>query len=216
MKKRLLTVGCSFTYGEELTNPESQSWSALLAEEFKYELTNLGKCGGSNDYIFRTAVEYTVDERYDLIIVQWTEPSRVEVWNECKNAPVNVSANPNGEFIVDHLLPWVKAYYKYSYNEQFAFRNWAVKILTLQHYFNSINQPYCMVGVSGLNPKGHWRNFREQLRHLWNQVNAEHYIGWPHIGLKDWYISEPVGSGQHPLESGHRKIADEIAKHIRH
>jgi hypothetical protein len=216
MKKRLLTVGCSFTYGEELSDPSTHSWPALLANEFDYELTNLGKCGGSNDYIFRSTVEYTVDDRYDLVTVQWTEPSRAEVWNERNRVPVNISANPSGGVVIDQGLAWVQDYYKYSYNEQFAFRNWTVKILTLQHYLNSIHQPYIMVSASGLTPNGNWRKFWSQLQHLWSRVDAEHYVGWPHVGLKDWYISEPVGPGQHPLESGHRKIADEIAKHIRH
>lgn len=216
MKKRLLTIGCSFTYGEELEDPHTQSWPALIAEEFDYELINLGLCGGSNDYIFRQAIEYTVDDRYDLVIVQWTEPSRFEVWNEWSSSPVNVSVNPSGEEVIDHMLPWVKGYYKYSYNELFAFRNWAVKIQALQNYFKSIYQPYRMIGASGLDPKGHWRDFRAQLSHLWYRVNAEHYIGWPHQGLKDWYQDTPLGPGQHPLEIGHRKIADEIAKHIRH
>ena len=215
MKKRLLTIGCSFTYGEELLDPATQAWPALLAEEFDHELINLGICGGSNDYIFRQAVEYTVDDRYDLIVVQWTEPSRAEVWNEWDHAPVNISANPSGGVVIDHKLPWVKDYYKYSYDELFAFRNWAVKIVTLQQYFKSKYQPYIMIGASGLNPQGHWREFKSQLKHLWHQIDKDFYIGWPHQGLKDWYQDTPLGPGQHPLESGHRKIADEIAKYIR-
>jgi hypothetical protein len=215
MKKRLLAVGCSFTYGEELPDPRTQAWPALIAEEFDYDLVNLGACGASNDYIFRQAIEYTVDDRYDLVVIQWTEPSRMEVWHELKQQTVNVSANPAGGFVVDHLLSWVKPYYKYSYNELFAFRNWAVKIIALQNHFKSRGQPYVMVSISGLNPKGHWRDFQAQLTHLWSQVDSDNYPGWPHVGLKEWYQDTPLAPGGHPLQPGHRKIADEIRKHIR-
>jgi len=215
MKQRLLTVGCSFTYGEELPEPSTQSWPALIADNYGYELTNLGLCGASNDYIFRHAVEYTVDDHYDLVVIQWTEPSRMEVWHELNQQAVNVSANPAGGFVVDHLLSWVKPYYKYSYNELFAFRTWAVKIIALQEYFKSRQQPYLMVSVSGLNPKGHWRDFQHDLSHLWKQIDCKHYVGWPHQGLKEWYTGTPLAPGFHPLELGHRKIADEIGKYIR-
>ena len=215
MKQRLLTVGCSFTYGEELPEPAAQSWPALLAKEFDYELTNLGVCGGSNDYIFRQAVESPAMIDYDLVVIQWTERSRTEAWNEWDNKPVNISANPSGGVIIDHLLPWVKDYYKYSYNELFAYRNWSVKILALQEYFKSRGQPYFMVGVSGIPNYKPYYELRDHFNYLWYRIDTKQYIGWPHKGLQEWYQDTPLGPNGHPLELGHRKIADEIAKHIR-
>ena len=215
MKKKLLAIGCSFTYGEELPDPATQAWPALLAQDIDYELTNLGVCGGSNDYIFRTAIEATALADYDLVVIQWTERSRAEVWNEWDHAPVNISANPSGGVVIDHLLPWVKAYYKYSYNDLFAYRNWTVKMLALQQYFKSRNQPYIMVSVSGIPNYKSYYELKDHFGYLWFRIDCENYVGWPHEGLQEWYRDTPLGADGHPLEQGHRKIADEIRKHIR-
>jgi len=215
MKKKLLAIGCSFTYGEELPDPTTQAWPALLAQDLDYELTNQGVCGGSNDYIFRQAIEATSLVPYDLIVIQWTERSRAETWNEWDRAPVNISANPNGGVVIDHLLPWVKDYYKYSYNDLFAYRTWTIKILALQQYFKSRNQPYIMVGVSGIPNYKSYYELRDHFGYLWRQIDTERYVGWPHEGLQEWYRDAPLAPGGHPLELGHRKIADEIAKYIR-
>ena len=51
MINKVLTVGCSFTYGDELKTPTSQAWPILLANKNNWEVNNLGKCGGSNDRI---------------------------------------------------------------------------------------------------------------------------------------------------------------------
>ena len=41
----LYTVGDSFTYGQELPNPEQQAWPALLADRLGYRLINDGRPG---------------------------------------------------------------------------------------------------------------------------------------------------------------------------
>ena len=110
---------------------------------------------------------------------------------------------------------WVKDYYKYSYNDLFAYRTWTIKILALQQYFKSRNQPYIMVGVSGIPNYKSYYELRDHFGYLWRQIDTERYVGWPHEGLQEWYRDAPLAPGGHPLELGHRKIADEIAKYIR-
>ena len=214
MKKRLLTIGCSFTQGEELADPANTAWPARLAKDGQFELTNLGLSGASNDYIFRSTVEATIQNHYDLVIIQWTEPSRAEVWNDIVQLPVQISANPGGA-IIDRGLPWVRDYYKYSYSDLYGHQLWAIKILTLQQYFKSYNQQYLMVSLSGLQTHGYWKEFNQQLSHLWSGIDTVCYPGWPHQGLSDWPGDAPLGPGGHPLELGHERIANELKKYIR-
>ena len=72
---KLLTVGDSFTYGEELAETTS-AWPFLLAKQIDYEVTSLALPSKSNEYMVRTAVE-NADE-YDLIIVAWSHFARLE------------------------------------------------------------------------------------------------------------------------------------------
>ena len=49
----LYTVGDSFTYGQELYNPEQQAWPVLLADRLGYRLINDGRPGVGNEYIVK-------------------------------------------------------------------------------------------------------------------------------------------------------------------
>ena len=53
----LYTIGDSFTYGEELPTPSTQSWPALLSNKLNYDLINCGKPGTGNNYIIKTAIK---------------------------------------------------------------------------------------------------------------------------------------------------------------
>ena len=73
-----------------------------------------------------------------------------------------------------------------------------------------------MTSLSGLNPYGHWSDFKEKLQHLWSRIDTSCYPGWPHTGLSDWPLDAATGPGGHPLELGHERIANELKKYIRH
>jgi lysophospholipase L1-like esterase len=209
MKNKLLTIGCSFTAGDELPDANTQSWSALLANKLNLELNNLGRSSGSNDYIFRTAVEETLTTKYDTVIVQWTEPSRMEFWYYYKPltiSPRMTSPHP-GEF------DWVTTLYKKHYNDAFRYKKWCCDMLALQGYFKSINQRYLFVNLAGL--KSYYEKYYNELSHLWDKLDTEYYVGWPEDGLLEFQGDCPNGPGGHPLELGHERIADKIYEHIR-
>ena len=76
---RLLTVGDSFTYGEELADNRS-AWPNLLANKCGYEVTNLGRPGESNTGILRNAM-LNVDNA-DIVIIAWSHYARMEMSDE--------------------------------------------------------------------------------------------------------------------------------------
>lgn len=54
----LVTVGCSFTFCQNLTDPTTQGWPALLAKKLGVPVVNLGIPGAGNDAIYRRTAEY--------------------------------------------------------------------------------------------------------------------------------------------------------------
>lgn len=69
-KKRLLTVGCSHTFGQ--AQPESEIWPRIVADELELELYNLGVPGGSSDSVYRVILKWLKVINPDLII--WFNP----------------------------------------------------------------------------------------------------------------------------------------------
>ena len=76
---KLLTVGDSFTYGEELGNL-NDSWPNLLAQQLGAEVNNLGKPAAGNTKIIRTVIEQA--DTADIIVVAWSHFARMEMADE--------------------------------------------------------------------------------------------------------------------------------------
>ena len=79
--KRLYTIGDSWTYGDEIPNPEEQAWPNVLSQEFDCEFIGKAICGGSNDWMFRKTIEWVSEHKnFDdtIVIVAWSGPNRRE------------------------------------------------------------------------------------------------------------------------------------------
>lgn len=209
----ILTIGCSFTFGSELDDRENTAWPYLLAKKLNTTVLNRAEGGASNDYIFRTAIETTVEQKFDLVVVQWSEPSRMEVWHH--NRPISVTAHSNWRNIGE--LSWMQDFYKHSYNDLFRYRTWYSHVIALQEYFKNKQQKYLFCNLAGL--QGYYEDsdgYYEELKHLWNNVDERYYVGWPVDGLLEFQGDCPKASGGHPLELGHERISNKIYEHIRY
>jgi hypothetical protein len=78
MQKRLITFGCSFTYGQGLpdclTNedaPSQYAWPVLLSKKLDRELINASSPGSSNLEILYQLLNFKF-KKDDLIVVMWT------------------------------------------------------------------------------------------------------------------------------------------------
>ena len=111
---KVLTVGCSFTFGEELEHPYADAWPVVLARKNEWELTNQGKPGGSNDRSIRVVFE-EIDNNYDLIIVAWTVPDRFEVANGDNTIDININSGDKRN------LNWITEYYAKHYDRFYSY-----------------------------------------------------------------------------------------------
>jgi len=212
MIKRVLTVGCSFTYGEELKHPYADAWPVILSRKNGWDVTNLGKGGGSNDRSTRVVFE-EIDKEYDLIVVAWTVPDRFEVAHRNATLDINVQSGTKRN------LPWVTDYYANHYDRFYSYSKWIRQVILLQSYFKQRNQRYLFCSTFGM-----WSDLRidayeeysMMLQPLIKQVDATHYVDWPQWGMTDWMGDCDKGPNGHPLEAGHNQIAIRINEHIRH
>lgn len=78
---RLVTFGCSLTYGQFLDNRDTQSWPALLGDKLNVEVINKGWHGSSNKEILYEILNFDFQPT-DLCIVLWTNLYRWTIFKE--------------------------------------------------------------------------------------------------------------------------------------
>ena len=214
MKKRLLAVGDSFTYGDELDDVY-HAWPYKLADFLDYEVNNLGLSGCSNSSIVRRTLEELSDNRYDLIVVGWANPGRIE-WKDQVGIAYNVwPGHPTNTRFVNEQ-PWRESlidFVSQYHSAEYLYQQYLIHVLLLQSYcqVNGIN--LLMMDVMHAN---YYRSVgQEQHDKLSSQIDIKNFVGWGKFGMRELTSGLPKGSGHHPLEQGHRKIAETIYEHIR-
>ena len=80
---KLYTNGCSFTWGDELSD-RNLRFAGLLANKFDCELIDDSMCGASNERILRTTLDYLQNPNTDLenlmVVIGWSGISRKEIY----------------------------------------------------------------------------------------------------------------------------------------
>lgn len=207
---RLLTVGDSFTYGDELSN-RAAAWPNLLAEMLGYELTNLAKPGGGNTNIVRQCVDQS--NNHDMIIVAWSHFARIEFADEFgvyDTWPGHRGiAFTNEVKFRKTLMEYITNYY----NDDYLHNQQLINIILLQNYLKINNKKYIMLDAFNNRAiiKGKINNNK-----LINQIDKEFYLGWPYQSMMEWTYGCEQGAGGHFLEDGHQRVAEKINEHIRH
>ena len=210
-KRRLLTVGDSFTYGDELPNREVDAYPYLMKNLLGFdEVVNLGLCGASSDYVFRTTIETLINETFDLVLISWPEQSRFEALDLPNTEPsqfMSIRARIQKE------PDWITDYYKYSYDIAWGFRKQFNQIIALQGFLLNRNQRYLMYNVAGL--QGYYDEYYQLLEAQFREIDKRFFVGWPKDGILEWQGNCVKGPGGHPLELGHKRIAKVIDEYIR-
>lgn len=82
---RILTIGDSWTYGEESSDPSTKSWPAQMAKNYGVDVVNLARPGCSNQRATRICIEEICrDPDYDYIIFPIAPADRTEVLDHGK------------------------------------------------------------------------------------------------------------------------------------
>lgn len=207
---RLLTVGDSFTYGEELVDPQVSAWPFLLGAKLGYEVTNLAKPGSGNTRMVRHCVEHV--NNYDMAIIAWSHFARIEMadeggfydlWPGGGHLPHRGWADWRWEII---------NYFTKHHNDDYLYRQYLLNIILIQNFFKANNKRYLILDSFG----NHQVNQRiaEQNKDLLDQIDGTYYVGWPTTTMMEWAYQCPVGPRKHFLEEGHIKVAEKIYQHM--
>ena len=72
---RLITFGCSHTYGQGLEDRETQAWPYLVADKLNLECINQGRMGASITLMYYLLMSFDYQEG-DKVICLWSYPNR--------------------------------------------------------------------------------------------------------------------------------------------
>jgi lysophospholipase L1-like esterase len=205
---KLLTVGDSFTYGEELNNL-TDSWPNILANRIQYKLTNLSKPGGGNSSMVRHCIEQI--NNYDMVIIAWSHYARIEfadeygvydIWPGCCGLAFSNQIKYRKELI---------NYIDKHHNDSYLYQQYLCNIILLQSYLKSNQKRYIMLDSFGNNQTSERKNYTN----LTEQIDKTYFVGWPSKSMMEWTYGCPQGPNGHFLEQGHQRVADKIYEHIR-
>jgi len=207
---RLLTVGDSFTYGEELVDPLISACPFLIGNKLGYEVTNLGRPGSGNTRMVRHCVEQV--DNYDMAIIAWSHFARIEMADEGGFYDLW----PGGGHLPDRgWAEWrweIINYFTKHHNDDYLYRQYLLNIILLQNFFKANNKRYLMLDSFG----NHQTNARtaDINRDLLDQIDGAYYVGWPDTTMMEWAYQCPVGPRKHFLEEGHIRVAEKIYSHM--
>ena len=205
---RVMAVGDSFTYGDELSDI-NQAWPYLLSKKIKYEITNFGKPSAGNTSMVRTVVDEI--KNYDLFIIAWSHFARIEFADE--HGVYDTWPGASNLAVTDDIAyrKELTTYLTRHHNDTYLYNQYLINIILLQQFLKCNNKKYIMLDSFGNNIKrintAEWNSL--------SQINTTNYIGWPSSTMMEWTYQLPKGPKGHFLEEGHAIVADKIYEHIR-
>jgi hypothetical protein len=198
----ILTLGDSFTYGEELQSPADSCWPNQLANKLSARLVNLGKPSNSNPAMVR-----------QLVIIGWSSPGRTEHSDIGGN--YNIWPGYSGNMFKE-FQPWREELLRYMnqyHNDEYLGEAFLQQIILVQNLLENRSIPYLMLNTVG--SEYYKNNFVKKFGFYSHLLNVDNFIGWPGDGMAEWVGDSPKGPNGHFLEDGHQIVAEKIYEYLR-
>lgn len=212
---KLVTVGDSFTYGDELQDI-NQAWPYLLGQKIGYDVLNLAAPGSGNTRMARQVVEQVSTNRPDLVIVAWTSAGRIEFADE--EGIYDTWPGYSGRAFFKEQ-PWRDQLVRYindHHSVEYLYRQFLINCILVQDFLKLNQVPYVMTQVL---PNDYYA--KEAMRYntdLLSKLDTKFFIDSNVTGMVQWAFhgGAPKGPNGHFLEQGHQIVADRIYEHIRY
>jgi hypothetical protein len=233
----IYACGCSFTYGDELTHPETSAWPILLANKFKGSVVNDAVSGGTNyRTVYRTIKN--LHNSYDLYLIAWTTNTRFTFYKSDNNFEINFNPQLKNNLYGKESFyrDWGEVLYKIWYNELYSFKLWLQQIVQLQAVLK--NQNYLMINTMQnhlnlwLSDKPQFQynvkkliNFDlmtdeqildeyQEIQYYVSLIDTNKFYQWNNFAIDDLCNNFPIGPNGHILEQGHQHLAELIYNHL--
>ena len=212
----ILTLGDSFTYGEELDDRNS-AWPQQLANLIDYKLINLGLPSNSNPAMTRQLLDHLVlgrEQTPDLVVIGWTSPGRTEHCDVVGS--FNLWPGYRGTLFEKNqtwrrdLLNYINQYH----NDEYLFQIYLQQIIYVKNLLQNKRIRYIMCNTVG--NEYYKSTYSAKFGYYKSEIDHDNFIGWPNEGMAEWVGNCKRGPNGHFLEDGHKIVADKIYEHIRH
>lgn len=207
---KLLALGDSFTYGEELADRQN-CWAQLVANHLGLELDNQAIPGGSNQRAMRMLMMHDLIN-VSLVCIGWSHFDRSEASDELGTWDI-WPGGKRSKYV--QQAPWRKTlvdYHTRHHNDDNLYMHYLSYIVLVQNYLKQQNIPCVMMDAFGnhLDPRRHSETFKNLL----SNVDRVNFLGWPDQSMQEWTKGMPTGPGLHFLDEGHAAVANKIIDHI--
>lgn len=207
MIHKILAVGDSFTYGEELSDRDN-AWPYLVANRINATVDNKGVPAGGNTQIIRNVVSSTMTP--DLVLVGLTSPGRVEFADE--EGVFDIWPGYNGRWVQHPQRHQLTQYLDKHHSDWYLYQQYLINVILLQSFLKSNNIKYLMMVTMG--NEFYKNKFSKEFVSLRNQVDSTYFVD-PGNGMAEWTHGMPKGPNRHFLDEGHRAVADKVVAKIK-
>jgi lysophospholipase L1-like esterase len=206
MINRIVTVGDSFTYGEELAD-RNAAWPYQVAKQLSLPVINLGIPSGGNTQIVRNVVEQASAD--DLVVIGWASPGRMEFADE--EGVYDIWPGYTGKWVHHSRKELVNYINKHHYDEH-IYKQYLVNVILAQSFLKLHAIRYIMMSVAS---NEYYKNkFKNDFIELRNKVDASYFVK-PGSGMAEWTYGLPKGPNGHFLDEGHQVVANNVLQKIK-
>ena len=205
-------IGDSFTYGDELSSQEF-SWPALLEKKLNQTVLNLGKPATGNTRIVKRVIDCVIDNS-ELIIIGWSDCNRQEFADEIGIYDIWAGRNYQAFQLQDptHRINLIK--YMTAYDTPiYYYADWLRQIIMVQSLCKLHKIPCVMFIACGAHNSHN--QYCQKFNKLVNAIDHSMFVDDMFTSVGEWTYGTPHGPNGHPLEQGHKIIAEKIYEHIR-
>jgi len=206
---KIAFAGCSFTWGDELENPEEQRFSRLVCNKLEAEEYNVSCCGWSNDLILHNFLKFsTTCGKPDIAVIQWTAISRWQMWDDSKNDWETLNVNKK------YTMQWnAVRYYRHVYTDQHGIENYWKNVYLAEQYCKDNDIKLIMMNMDwNKQPTVDYVSPYQSLVKSKIPFIKGSILPVPKKKTPEWY--EHWMEYSHPSPKGHQMIADYLEAQI--
>lgn len=197
--KRLITHGCSFTFGEELENPAKQCWPAHLATRLEVsELVNLARPAYSNDNVMNDLLKLDLKMDHDLVVIGLTSFVRL------------LFVNDNGWFTTipstqdSSTDKFINCFFK-EINVEWLFERYLTQIVYMQEYLKSRHVKFMFFNaINNIDQHTDLSKYQSII----DKIDTGKFRGWPYFSFQSIIGDQPTMPRGHPTEKHHKTLAE--------